>query len=60
MGAILAAVVVGILGAGLYLLSVRSRKQYRCPACGERLSVEHMEAKRCNLCGAPLEKTEGD
>ena len=37
-----------------YLLAVRSRKSYRCPACGEAVQVEHMNAQRCGMCGAPL------
>ncbi len=39
-----------------YLLAVRSRKTYRCPACGESVQVEHMNAQRCGMCGAPLKE----
>ena len=41
----------------LYCFSVISRKTYRCPKCGERLvGVEYLSAKRCGMCGAPLER----
>jgi ribosomal protein S27AE len=46
-----------LLGLVLYFFSVCSRKSYRCPQCGESIkNVEHMQAKRCGMCGAPLEK----
>jgi len=45
-----------ILGLFLYYISVRSRKYYKCPKCGEKIRVEHMEAENCNICGAPLER----
>ena len=45
-----------LIAVVLYVFSVLSRKSYRCPKCGERVSVEYMEAKRCGMCGAPLEK----
>ena len=46
-----------IIGVVLYFFSVISRKSYRCPKCGERISnVEHMQAKRCSMCGAPLDE----
>ena len=46
-----------LIGLVLYFFSVLSRKTYRCPKCGERLvNVEHMSAKRCGMCGAPLEQ----
>ena len=43
-----------VLGGLFYYLSLQSRKHYRCPECGERFRVEHMEATHCNLCGTPL------
>ncbi len=49
-----AGVVVLIAGALFYARSVKSRKRYCCPKCGERVAVELMEASRCNMCGAPL------
>ena len=52
---ILAGVVV--IGVALYCFSVMSRKTYHCPKCGERLvGVEYLSAKRCGMCGAPLEQ----
>ena len=39
-----------------YVLAVRSRKSYHCPACGESVQVEHMSAQRCGMCGAPLKE----
>lgn len=44
----------------LYLRSVLSRRGYRCPHCGERLSVELMQATFCNVCGAPLRVEDDD
>ena len=53
MGFLIIPALVG-LGIVFYLFSVSSRKSYRCPQCGERITnVEHMEAKRCGMCGAP-------
>jgi ribosomal protein S27AE len=47
-----------VLGLVFYLFSVRSRKSYRCPKCGETITnVEYMKAKRCGMCGAPLDTT---
>ena len=46
-----------LIGLILYIFSVLSRKSYRCPKCGERVSnVEYLSAKRCGMCGAPLEQ----
>ena len=47
-------IVVVVAGGLLYARSVRSRKRYCCPKCGEQISVELMEAGHCNLCGTPL------
>ena len=47
-----------LLGLLFYFFSVRSRKSYRCPKCGETITyVEHMKAERCGMCGAPLDLT---
>ncbi|UCE49688.1 MAG: hypothetical protein JSW47_05980 [Phycisphaerales bacterium] len=52
---ILAGVVVVIVA--LFCFSLMSRKSYRCPKCGERLvGAEYLSAKRCGMCGAPLER----
>ena len=56
MLAILMLPVILLLGTVFYLLSVQSRKSYACPACGERAHTEHMNAYRCNMCGAPLKE----
>lgn len=45
--------VIGI-GLLLYLRAFASRKHYVCAQCGERQSVELMEATDCNSCGAPF------
>ena len=51
--------VVVVVALLFYFVSVLSRKSYRCPQCGEQVvDVEHMSAKRCGMCGAPLERTE--
>jgi len=50
------AVLIGLFGLFFYLLSVQTRKKYSCPACGEQLRTEHMNASHCNMCGAPLER----
>lgn len=46
--------IIIVLGIFFYLLSVASRKRFRCPQCGEYIQTEYLVAKRCNLCGAPL------
>jgi ribosomal protein S27AE len=47
-----------LLGLVFYFFSVVSRKSYRCPQCGESIkNVEHMQAKRCGMCGAQLDQT---
>ena len=48
----------GVLAVGVafYLLSVQSRRTYRCNQCGESVRVEHMGAFRCGMCGAPLKE----
>ncbi|MBN2477213.1 MAG: hypothetical protein JXB62_21575 [Pirellulales bacterium] len=42
----------------LYVFAVGSRKSYRCPNCGERITTEYLNAQHCNMCGAPLDQTE--
>jgi len=41
-----------------YVFSVLSRKSYRCPQCGERITTEYLDARHCNTCGAPLSQEE--
>lgn len=41
--------------AGLvWWIAVQSRRSYVCPACGNSITVEHMQASNCNICGAEL------
>lgn len=47
-------VVIVLLGIFFFMLSVASRKRYRCPQCGEVIRTEYLHASRCNMCGAPL------
>jgi ribosomal protein S27AE len=39
-----------------YVLAVQSRRKYYCPSCGEAVTVEHMHAHHCGMCGAPLKE----
>ena len=45
-----------ILGLVFYFFAVQSRKTYRCPACGEKITTEYLDAKRCGMCGAELRR----
>lgn len=45
-----------LLAVIFYTLSVQSRRRYVCPACGERVHTEHLEASHCSTCGAPLNR----
>ena len=49
---------IAAIGVIAFLFSVKSRKSYTCPSCGEKIRVEHMDAQRCNVCGTSLEKVE--
>ncbi len=54
LGLLAAAVVLAVV---FFLFSVSSRKTYRCPQCGETVrNVEHLNAKRCGMCGARLDR----
>lgn len=53
---ILLFVIFCIVAVVCYHFAVKSRKSYSCPECGEKMEVEHMEASRCSMCGALLEK----
>ncbi len=48
---------VVVLAILFYVLAVSSRRSYRCPQCGEKLQTEYLDAKRCGMCGAPLERS---
>ncbi len=37
-----------------YNKSVKSRKYYVCPNCGESFRSEHMDSKCCKVCGTEL------
>lgn len=39
-----------------YLVSVSTRRRYRCPECGERVQIEWSAASRCGLCGSELKE----
>ena len=41
-----------------YKKSVKSRKYYKCPECGESFRSEHMDAQCCKVCGAKLVETD--
>lgn len=56
MWALIALPILLILALLFYFLSVQSRKTYNCPQCGERVRVEHMNARRCGMCGAPIKQ----
>lgn len=45
-----------VLAILFYLRSVASRKHYVCPHCGDRSTVELMEAGHCSSCGTQLER----
>ncbi|MCP5024553.1 MAG: hypothetical protein GY930_22665 [bacterium] len=47
-------ITLAFLAMLLYMRSVASRQQHVCPVCGERQTVELMDAKRCSQCGAPF------
>lgn len=47
-------VLIVLLGLFFYMLSVSSRRRFRCPQCGEFIQTEYLNATRCNMCGAPL------
>ena len=49
-----------LLALLFYFLARKSRKNYKCPECGESFRVEHMSASRCKVCGTEVEATEDD
>ena len=50
--------IAGVLGLALllYLFSRSSRQTFNCPKCGERITTDYLNARRCGMCGAELEK----
>lgn len=55
---ILLFVILAVITAICYYFSVKSRKTYTCPECGEEVIVEHMETSRCGMCGSQLKLNE--
>jgi len=47
-----------VLSVVFYYFSVKSRKKYTCPKCGEEITTEHLDAKHCNVCGAEIKMDE--
>ncbi len=39
-----------------YNKSIKSRRYYKCPQCGESFRMEHSQARCCKVCGAELEE----
>ena len=50
--------ILAVIAAVCYYFSVKSKKTYTCPECGEKVKVEHMETTRCGVCGALLKQDE--
>jgi len=48
----------GFFAAIFYYFSLKSRKTYYCPECGEIIMVEHMDTSRCGVCGSSLKEDE--
>ena len=44
----------------VYRNSIKSRKYYICPHCGESFRTEYMNSKCCKVCGASLEEKNDD
>ncbi|MCP4548194.1 MAG: hypothetical protein GY835_17150 [bacterium] len=40
----------------LFFFAFMSRRRYRCPQCGERISTEYLNAKYCGMCGVELKQ----
>lgn len=61
MEALVVLLIYGLIGAAFVTLAVLfwlrsygSRRTRKCPQCGEEVTTELMESKRCNTCGAAL------
>ncbi len=57
LGVGLLIVIFAILG---FIKSIRSRKYYKCPVCGESFRSENMNSETCKVCGANLERTDDE
>ena len=55
---ILIAIVVIYFCIQIYKNSLKSRKYYKCPNCGESFRSEYMESKCCKVCGSELIETD--
>lgn len=56
-GYILYAVCFVLLGGVTWVtwyFAAASRKTYACKQCGEKITTEYLDAKRCSSCGAPF------
>ncbi|MCP4711309.1 MAG: hypothetical protein GY869_22035 [Planctomycetes bacterium] len=53
---VLIGAVVLTVAVVLYMFAVGSRKSYQCKECGEKLRTEYLDAKRCGMCGAPINR----
>lgn len=51
--------IIVIAGGIAWWFAIRSRRSYVCPSCGQAVTVEHMTATNCNVCGAPLKEVQG-
>ncbi len=49
-------IVVIVAGIICYVFAVASRKSYRCPQCGEKMTTEHLNATHCGHCGVELRR----
>lgn len=54
IGAMVFVIILGVIG---FIKSVKSRKFYKCPVCGESFRSENMESMTCKVCGANLEES---
>lgn len=54
--AVILLAILAVVAAICFYFAVRSRKSYRCPECGEKIRVEHMETARCGMCGSQLQR----
>lgn len=46
-----------LLALIFYFFARKSRRNYKCPECGESFRVEHMSVSRCKVCGTEVDET---
>lgn len=51
---------ISLIALFFYLRARKSRKNYKCPECGESFRVEHMSVSRCKVCGTEVQLTDQD